>query len=280
MSQYENHNLEDQILPFIYRPGSVRATDYRFGSSNWHENIELLYITDGEGLVSDNSQLISVSKGDVAVINSNHLHALAGGHQPMSYRYLIVDRAFCIANGFDSAHLSFRTKIADRELNRLLDELHAAYGMSKETQYRTLTIRALVLQLMLLLCKNHSTAISQEAHADRGAAYIKQAIDYIRATYDKDVSLEDVASFIGISACYLSREFHKYTGYSFVAYLNRTRCKKAQQLLSDDRLDIHEIGKQCGFENRSYFSKIFRRYIGASPIEYRTKVLKHLNQME
>lgn len=141
-----------------------------------------------------------------------------------------------------------------------------------------MTIRSLVSQLLLLLCKHHSHPSKQnDCHDrhDRGILYTKQAIDYIHAACDKDFSLEDVASFVGISKYYLSREFHRYTGYPFVAYVNRTRCKKAQQMLADERLEIQEIAKHCGFESASYFARSFRHYIGMSPTEYRTLLLKN-----
>lgn len=273
MSHYENHNLENHPLPFIYKPGRVRSVNRMFTASNWHENIEILYFTAGTGMLSDNGQIIPVSKGDIAVINANHLHALAGYGEPLFYQYLIVDRSFCLANGFDTTGLTYQTKINDPALCRLFIDLSSAYEMSDGELFKTLTIRALVLRIMLLLCRNYSQRANTDGRLQKSTAYVKQAIDYIRATYTRDLSLDEVADFVGINKCYLSREFHKYTGYPFVAYINRTRCQKAAQLLLDGHLSIHEIGSRCGFENRSYFTKSFRRYMGMTPNEYRANAM-------
>jgi AraC-like DNA-binding protein len=100
----------------------------------------------------------------------------------------------------------------------------------------------------------------------------------VRASYEKNFSLDDVAAFVGVNKCYLSREFHKYTGYPFVAYVNRTRCKMAQQMLADERISISDVGKRCGFPNRSYFAKCFQRYIGVLPGEYRAQIIKKPSQ--
>jgi len=274
VSQYENHHLEDAPLPFIYKSGSVRPTNHRFGSSNWHENIEIIHVIKGDGSISVNGQVLQVCAGDIVMINSNQLHALAAGENKMFHRYLIVDRSFCLANGFDSNKVTFGLKIEDDRVQNIMEALQSAYELPEDATYRTLTIRSLVLQLLLLLCKHHSHPSEQDGRYDRGILYTKQAIDYIRAACDKDISLEDVASFVGISKYYLSREFHRYTGYPFVAYVNRTRCKKAQQMLADEQLEIQEIGKRCGFESASYFARAFRRYIGMSPAEYRSQLLK------
>ena len=267
MSRYESHNLEAQELPFIYSERGIRSSLRAFGSFNWHENIEILYIADGQGAISNNGHVLSVTKGDITVINANHLHALSssGG----THRYLIVDRTFCLANGFDTNAISFNMRIDDPAVRQLMEELHAAYQKPADTPYRTPEIRSIVLRLMTLLCRDHSTPEKQAERPERSIAYVKQAIDYIRASFDKDFSLEDVAAFVGVNKCYLSREFHKYTGYPFVSYVNQTRCKMAQQLLLDPRLSIHEVGLRCGFENRSYFARCFRRYIGMLPGEYR-----------
>ena len=155
-----------------------------------------------------------------------------------------------------------------------MDEIDEAYQMDACEQYRTLRIRSLVLSLMLLLCRSHSREAPEAKRPERSLAYVKGAIDYVRANYDKDVSLDDVADFVGVNKCYLSREFHKYTGYSFVSYINMTRCKMARQLLFDEKLSVLEVGYRCGFENPSYFAKSFKKYIGMLPSEYRNKTCK------
>ena len=273
MSRYESHNLQDQALPFIYKESSVRPTNRMFGSSNWHENIEILYVVDGEGAVSNNGHIIPVSKGSVVVINSNHLHTLAAGSSRLWHRYLIVDRSFCLANGFDSNAISFEMQVSTERVRVLMERLEEAYRQPEGTPYRVLQIRTIVLELMLYLCREHGTLNTHVERPERSIAHIKQAIDYIRASFDKSFSLDDVAEFVGVNKCYLSREFHRYTGYPFVAYVNRTRCKMAQQMLADERLSIFEVGARCGFENRSYFAKCFQRYIGMLPNEYRAEIL-------
>lgn len=272
MSNYESHNLQDRELPFIYRGRTEHPRNYRFGSSNWHENIEIILITEGDGAISNNGRVYPVSVGDVVVVDANHLHAVAAGGQGITHHYLIVDRAFCLANGFDTNVISFTSKITDIRVSGLMKRLYALYAASEDRAWRVLEIRSCVLELMLLLCKEFAKPMETPERIEHTVSYIKEAIDYIHASYEKDFSLDDVASFVGVSKCYLSREFHKYTGYPFVAYVNRTRCKIAQRLLADDRLSISEVGRRCGFENRSYFAKCFLRYVGMLPAQYRAQL--------
>ena len=269
MSKYESHNLEDADLPFIYKKATVKKRNVMFPTSNWHENIEILYIERGEGYVFNNGQTIPVSEGDISVINANHLHSIGVVQEDMLYSYLIIDRAFSIKNGIDTNNLSFESKINDGRVRTLLSELNAAYSSPPETLYRTASIRSIVLRLLLLLAKEYSTRTDASERTERSLLYVKGAIDYIRASYDKNFSLDDAAAFVGVSKCYLSREFHRYTGMSFVTYVNRTRCKMAQTLLLEENINIYEVGNRCGFENRSYFTKTFQKYSGMLPGEYR-----------
>ncbi len=267
MSQYESHHLEKEELPFIYKEMSIRA-QRKLGASNWHENIEVLYIVEGGGEIFNNGTLLTVKAGDVIVINANHLHALATKEQKMKYRYLIVDRSFCLANGFDSTSLSFEQKIADPMVRSVLNDIDKSYAIHTDEAYRTLSIRVLVLSLMLLLCRDHAKKAPEAKRPERSLSYVKKAIDYVRANYHKDISLDDVSAFVGVNKCYLSREFHKYTGYPFVAYVNMTRCKMAKLLLLEGGGSISEVGALCGFESPSYFAKSFQKYVGMLPSEY------------
>ena len=277
MSTYENHRLENSTLPFIFngrtetkRP-STDGTEIAFGSSNWHENTEILLVTAGGGAASDNGHVYKVKAGDVLVFNHNHLHAIAAGEENITYRYLIVDRGFCIANGFDTSALSFSPLIDDEGVRDALEEVRLGYALPEDSPYRELRIRCAVLSLMLLLCEKYSS-VDQDTRTERTSAHIKQAIDYISAHYAEDISLDDVAEFAGVSRCHLSREFHKYTGYSFVSYVNRTRCRAARALLADERLTVTEVGRLSGFSNKSYFAKSFKQYNGVLPMEYRVSL--------
>jgi AraC-like DNA-binding protein len=266
MGKYENHNLENEALPFICK----EISGYPIGNGNWHENIEIICILNGEGSVIHNDESFSISAGDIVIINSNCLHGILSKERKLTFRYLIVDRSFCLSNGIDTSMLSFNTKVRDEEIFDLMHEIAELYEENEDILYRVPSLRCAVLRMLLLIIKRHLTPTTNGgAVSERSANYVKQAKEYIRASFDKDISLDDVAEFVGVNKCYLSREFHKYAGYSVIEYLNRTRCNAAQLLLSEGKMNVCEVGVACGFRNKSYFAKTFRRYVGMSPGEYR-----------
>lgn len=269
MSKYESHDLQKKTLPFIFNELVAYGAELRFGSSNWHENVEILHIIKGDGAVSNNGRIISVSAGDTVIFDRNHLHAIAAATSPLEYRYLIVDREFCIENGFDTNVLIFEPKIRDERVTRFFEELKELYALADSEPYKVLTIRTRVLELMLILCREFSTNDTSDEYSEGVEHHIKRAIEYINANYARDISLDEVSSHVGISKYYLSHEFNRYVGYSFVSYLNYVRCNKAKALLSEGRLSVLEAASVCGFRSGSYFAKSFLRYVGVLPGEYR-----------
>ena len=102
---------------------------------------------------------------------------------------------------------------------------------------------------------------------------IEHAKDFIKKHYMEKISLKDVANYSGYSIYYFSKIFKKYTKYNFSTYLNMIRIEEAKLLMSNHQLSIKEISERVGYEDFSYFSKVFKTYEGIVPSEYRKILL-------
>ena len=98
---------------------------------------------------------------------------------------------------------------------------------------------------------------------------IRKTLDYINEHYNQNITLNDMAEYNGISPYYLSRLFTKETGKNFVDYVNEVRIKKAKELLREDNYKYYEIAEMVGINDSHYFSKIFKKYTGITPSEYK-----------
>ena len=112
MRIFETHLLDDPRIPFILLDYTYCAGEY-LGFSNWHENVELLYITSGRAVVTVNSVRHELSAGEVAIINSNHIHDIYAP-EDMHFYCLIIDRSFCLSNHIDTNDISFTTAVGMR----------------------------------------------------------------------------------------------------------------------------------------------------------------------
>lgn len=106
----------------------------------------------------------------------------------------------------------------------------------------------------------------------RHANIIHRCIQYIGTGYAEHLTLESAARALFLSPDYLSRIFSKETGTSFNRYLNNVRITKAKELIRSGNLRLTDISQMVGYDDQSYFTKVFRRITGMSPNEYRKKV--------
>ncbi len=98
---------------------------------------------------------------------------------------------------------------------------------------------------------------------------IKAVKGIILSNIENDISVKEIAYEIGISSYYLMHSFKKVTGTTITNYKHSLKLSKAKRLLISSELNITEISGQCGFSNPSYFTEVFTKEEGISPLEYR-----------
>ncbi|RGY96454.1 helix-turn-helix domain-containing protein [Clostridium sp. AM58-1XD] len=93
--------------------------------------------------------------------------------------------------------------------------------------------------------------------------------NYIDENYQKELSLDEVSRMVDVSPYYLSRLFKQETGKTFIEYLTSVRMKEARRLLANPDYSIKEVCVMSGYGDPNYFSRIFKKYEGITPTEYR-----------
>jgi AraC-like DNA-binding protein len=134
-----------------------------------------------------------------------------------------------------------------------------------------------VLELMSILqelslstdMQTLSQATPLESLPDLKSRRLEKVFDYIRANYDQDISLKDIAGLVNMPEVSFSRFFKKRTGKTFVDNLNELRLGHATRMLISTSYTIAEISYKCGYNNLSYFNRIFKRKNNCTPSEFR-----------
>ncbi len=99
--------------------------------------------------------------------------------------------------------------------------------------------------------------------------YIRTAMEYLAKHYPEDIKIRELADLVGINRSYFASSFKKATGCSPKEYLLRLRMERAKQLLETTLMPISSISSAVGYEDPLAFSRIFKRYSGLSPTNYR-----------
>lgn len=126
------------------------------------------------------------------------------------------------------------------------------------------TLARTMIRKYCMMVKNHSR---------KGYSLLIQiSMDYIDTNYPGDVSLDSLSKFCSVTNSYLSALFKKETGTTITDYINQIRIRKALSLLNTTNISIQDIALQCGYREASYFTRIFKKYQGISPKDYRKKI--------
>ena len=119
----------------------------------------------------------------------------------------------------------------------------------------------------LIICRN--TINNLPYRSPKANSGLLNAVDYMESHYERKISMEDLCRYSDLSEAHLCRLFKKEFSMRPMEYLNRMRISKAKELLSRKHMSVEKSAYACGFESTSYFAKLFRRYEGCSPSEYR-----------
>ena len=100
---------------------------------------------------------------------------------------------------------------------------------------------------------------------------IRTCVEYIDFHLEEDINISVIARETGYSDYYLSKKFKKETGFSIKDYIRSKRMERAKFLLDKTKESVQEIGERLQFCSQSYFTETFRKEIGMTPTEYRTR---------
>ncbi|HOO27147.1 MAG TPA: AraC family transcriptional regulator [Lachnospiraceae bacterium] len=244
---------------------------------HWHPEFELIRILEGNFRMIIDGTPLTAKKGDILFIRDGILH----GGTPDACIYecvvfdlklLLQDNHICskqirsIINHTISIHCSLAGK--DPSLLQTADHIFHALR-EKKNGYEFITQGALY-QLFGIILEEHlydETALP-DAASQHHILDFKNVLHYIEEHYTESISLEELAKQAGLSPKYFCRFFRDMTNRTPIDYLNYYRIECACEQLSTTRTSITEVALNCGFNDTSYFSKLFRRYKGITPRQY------------
>ena len=130
----------------------------------------------------------------------------------------------------------------------------------------------LFLFLPSLIHEKHDSLATKEEVLDYPyQVYVEHALEFIEHNYEKNIKVNDIANYIGISRSYLTNIFKKSINLSPQEYLVNYRFDKACSLLKTTNLPVSTIASQVGYDDPLTFSKVFKNFHKVSPTTYRTQ---------
>ncbi len=101
---------------------------------------------------------------------------------------------------------------------------------------------------------------------------ITKAKQYILDHHTEELSLGQVAAAVHTSIFYFCKLFRKVTGTTFTEFVSRTRIERAKTLMLNANLRVSEIAYEVGFQSLTHFNRVFKKFVGEAPTEYRARL--------
>lgn len=274
---FKNTKVEDSNYGLLYISKSKFENDWH-STAHFHPFTEIFYITSGSGTFLLDDKIVKVSAGDLILINPNCLHTekSACDGLPLEYIVLGIDApvnffknrsSICLDNScfqlFSIVKLGQKTNILNY-LNLLLEEAEI-----KDEHFDTACQNILSL-IILLVVRNSDVNINTKNTINNKLNLECMKIkNYIDSHYADNITLDYLANLAHINKYHLVHSFSKQLGVSPINYLISKRIEESKSLLKTTNYSVRDIASIVGFSNSSYFSQIFKKTTGYSPLKYR-----------
>ena len=263
LSQKENsHNLDFPIHITKHK----KDKDDIGCMFNWHEELEIYYVVSGGAEILCDGHKEMFYAGDVCYINWCQPHKSTSFlKDTVHYVFLInvsntifskikdslnkpvfVNNNKVLKVAFDNI-VKLYDDLTDANKQKIIGELFIAFGELMEVSGENR--------------KLHSFTNS------RNQKLVMSIFEYIHSNYSDKISLTILSKELNVSEEHLCRVFKKFTGSTILEYLTRIRINVAVSMLGGD-ISIREISSVVGFDDYNYFSRTFKKIIGASPLNY------------
>ena len=242
---------------------------------HYHSEFELLVATRGTLSVQMEETLYTIPEGEGVFINSGLIHMITSMDN-IDHGFLAIVFDFSlICSEHDTAFKKYIQPIMNGTLKvpialpphicKLVHSINDAYE-NASFGFELYTKQVLLEIFHTLVDNSETTSLPVQ---NTKSLLLKSVLDYVEKNYTDNISLEDMAQYVHISKEYLCRIFNAMSDTTPVEYLNRYRIRQSTNLLIRTTKNIADVALSCGFSNSSYFNKLFMRYMGCTPSEYR-----------
>lgn len=276
-----------RVFPFKIPKPKEEALIYQedrevvfYGKLHQHEEIQISYIANGEGTILVGDTITGYQKGNIIAIGSNLPHVFRS--EVNTHETSVMLTLFFTTNSFGNNFFDlpefktlepfftaikngFKIEAAPKKIVNQFLKLKNANEFD-----RFLLFFKLIKNICLSEKKTLSNFIYNKPLTDSQGKRMQLVFDYVMTNYQRDISLEEIASISNMTKNAFCRYFKLRTNKTFFQFLIDIRIERAGKLLLKNReLSVIEIAELCGFNNISNFNRKFKELKHKSPLQYR-----------
>ena len=267
--------------PFQYYYDNLELFDFHCIEWHWHREFEFLYVESGQIICGIGEKQIILSKGDAIFINSKILHRFYSSSGGVIPNFVCMPEFIAPENSLVfkkyilpiiSSNMSFQCfQIAEPWQARIIQIMIKIMETQENEKIRELSTLALLQHLWLIFYENVKLSDKEKVQTVDEAAQkrVQLMMQYIHENYNHEISLDEIASHIGISKSTALNLFQRFLHTTPVSYLIGYRLQAASWLLKNTNKKVKTIAYESGFRNVDYFCRLFKKRYHLTPSEYR-----------
>lgn len=267
---YDDHIVDSNQPLLITSAGHYRLIKRQYLRTfrpEGREDYQLIYVVKGKAIFLKNNRNIVVSEGGILIyrpseiqqyeyslINTSEVYWI---HFTGSQASSILD-SLCLNQ--DDIVFGGNSSMLTSVIDSIITEIQLkekGFGSLCELYFR---------QLLIMIQRGDE---KNKNKVERTYSLIRRIEEDMHANYNNNILIEEYAKKYNISICWFIRIFKNKTGRTPQAYIMELRIRKAKELLRYSDLQVAEIASIVGYENALYFSRIFKKSVGVSPMGYK-----------
>lgn len=257
--------------------------DFRQVPLHWHNELELIIIKKGCGKISVDFEMRTVNAGDIVIVLPGQLHSIEQKEDSrMEYENILFHPSMLISSEQDLCATRFilpfvnhtlatdtfltsdinyynEVSLCIKEIDTLCDKRPVGYQLA---------VKGYLFHFIYHLVTNQKDFIPNTN--TKSLERLKIILKYVEENYEKPISIDDMARLTHYSKSHFMKFFKTHMNTSFIEYLNDYRLTIAARLLNSTDDSIINIASMSGFDNLSYFNRLFKRKFHTTPKKYRT----------
>jgi AraC-like DNA-binding protein len=272
----------DSFFPILCYNDDLNGYDVPW---HWHDELELLIVTEGEIVAAEEQEEYVIKKGDGFFVNSGFLHAMWNKNtgpcrihsmvfstRLLSGPDLILYEKYIAPVLRNSSIRSIVFSQKNKVHKRILEKIEQAWELCRdEPEGYEWEVRNLLSEVIFLIWKNMPETREENHVYEVRRERIKQMLIFLQENYMNPVTLDDLAQQASISESEVIRCFSSVLKTTPIQFLKDYRMTKGAELLKSTNDSVTSIAGRCGFADTSYFIRSFNKKYGCTPGMYRKK---------
>ncbi|MGG1313359.1 MULTISPECIES: AraC family transcriptional regulator [Cohnella] len=280
----EPMDMPDPRFPVKVHYCTSASSGHLLFPNHWHKHLEILHCLSGKALIECNSSPMTMEAGETVIVNSNDLHAGTCLSNDLAYYALIVDPSLLQSPSPDAAETKYIESVADnrllfrhksassREIGSLIQAIVEELR-TRETGFE-LSVKSYLYRILTLLIRRDVAQVltaTEDKLRTKNLERLTPVLQFMETNYAEPLHVDRLAGLAGLSRYHFGRLFKQVTGRTVTEYATWIRVGNAEQLLRNTTHTISEIAEMTGFRDIYYFSRMFKKWNGISPSEWRKR---------